>query len=121
MMKIVSVAIIFLALPVTVIAAPFCLVVPSGTPECIYYDGAACSRDANRQNGSCQTNPDEVRVPASRIGEYCLTMPNGTSSCGYVDPYVCGRDALAQKGACSRSAGAPPRAIPDPYAPNAGR
>ncbi len=103
------------------IAAPYCLVIPNGSPICQYVDGASCAADANRQNGSCQVNPNEVRLPTSRVGEYCLILPNGASRCGYADGNVCSRDALAQKGACTLSAGARTVRIPDDYAPNAGR
>lgn len=120
MLKIIAAA-IFLILPIGANAAPFCLALPNGTPQCIYYDGQSCSNDANRQNGSCQVNPAEVRVPSSRVGEYCLVMANGASRCGYADGNVCARDALAQKAACTRSAGALPRQLPDAFEPNAGR
>lgn len=121
MFKIVFASVILLSAPVSAMAAPFCLAMPSATPQCIYYDGTACSREANRQNGECQINPTEVKLPTSRVGDYCLVMPDGRASCGYADPNQCARDALAQKGACSRSAGALPKQVPDAYAPNAGR
>lgn len=121
MIKVVTAAAMLLALPLSAIAAPFCLAIPNGTPQCMYYDGAACAADANRQNGSCDVNPDEVHLPVSRIGEYCLVMPNGSSVCGYADGNQCAHDALMQKGACARSEGALPRQLPDAYAPNAGR
>ncbi len=121
MIKIALAAGMILGVPISAIAAPFCLVLPNGTPECIYVDGASCANDANRQNGSCQVNPAEVRLPTNRVGEYCLIMPDGTSTCGYADGNLCARDALRQKGACSLSAGATTERIPDPYAPNAGR
>lgn len=121
MIKFVTAAALFLIAPIGAMAAPFCLALATGTTECIYYDGAACARDAGRQNGSCQINPAQVSVPASRIGEYCLVLPSGYSTCGYADGTVCARDALLQKGSCSRSAGAPPQTLPDAYAPNAGR
>jgi hypothetical protein len=120
MLKLVTAAAIYLA-PIGAIAAPYCLVVPNGTPLCMYVDGATCSADAIRQNGSCQVNPAEVRLPASRVGEYCVIMPNGASTCGYSDGNSCARQALIQKGACELSAGATTERIPDPYAPNAGR
>lgn len=109
------------ALPVGAIAAPFCLVLPNSTPQCMYVDGATCARDAGRQNGSCQPNPAELRVPSSLIGNYCLVLPSGASTCGYADGNLCARDALIQKGACARSAGSLPQVLPNDYAPNAGR
>ncbi|MDB5399752.1 MAG: hypothetical protein JWQ55_1770 [Rhodopila sp.] len=121
MIKIATASALFFASSIGAIAAPFCLVIPNGTPQCIYVDGASCAADASRQNGSCQVNPAEVRLPASRVGEYCLIMPGGSSICGYSDGNVCSRDALRQKGACSLSAGATTVRIPDAYAPNAGR
>jgi hypothetical protein len=69
----------------------------------------------------CQVNPAEVRVPASRVGEYCVIMQNGASVCGYADGVVCTHDALRQKGACQLSAGSPPQQLPNDYNPNAGR
>jgi hypothetical protein len=121
MTKIFTAAAILLASTVGAIAAPFCLVIPNGTPECIYADGASCSADANRQNGSCQVNAAETRVPASRVGQYCLILPSGASICGWADGNECSREALIQKGACTLSAGATTVRIPDAYAPNAGR
>ena len=121
MIKIVTAAILLLATPVGAIAAPFCLAVPTGTPQCIYYDGAACSREAGRQNGVCQVNKKEVHLPVSRVGQYCLVMPDGSANCGYADGNLCSRDAIVQKGACSVSAGARPKQLPDAYDPNAGR
>lgn len=121
MIKFVTAAFVLLASPIGAIAAPFCLVLPLGGSECIYYDGAQCSRDANRQNGSCQTNPAEVQLPTSRVGDYCLVMPSGYATCGYSDGSVCSRDALLQKGACERSSGSGPKQVPDAYDPNAGR
>lgn len=120
MIKLVTAAAIFLA-PVGAIAAPYCLVIPNGTPMCMYVDGTTCAAEANRQNGACQVNPAEVHLPPSRVGEYCLVMPNGATVCGYADGNVCSREALRQKGACELSAGATTERIPDAYAPNAGR
>ena len=121
MLKIVTAAVLFLASPIGAMAAPFCLTFPNGTPECIYYDGASCAREAGRQNGSCQINPAEVQVPASLVGQYCLVMPAGASVCGYADGTLCARDALRQEGACVRSTGALPQQLPNAYNPNAGR
>jgi hypothetical protein len=121
MNKIVALAVVLLASPIAANAAPFCLVIPNGTPQCIYVDGASCAADAGRQNGACAVNPSEVKVASSRVGEYCLVLPSGYSTCGYADGNQCARDALLQKGACERSDGALPRQLPDAYAPNAGR
>jgi hypothetical protein len=121
MLRIVSVAALCLASPIGAIAAPFCMVIPNAAPQCMYYDGAQCAHDAARQNGSCDVNPAEVKVAASRIGDYCLVMPSGYSVCGYSDGTVCARDALLQKGACARAAGALPQQLPNAYDPNAGR
>jgi hypothetical protein len=121
MIKIVTAAAVLLVAPVGAIAAPFCLALPTGTPQCIYYDGASCAKDAGRQNGACIPNQAEVHVRPSRIGEYCLVMPSGYSTCGYADGNLCAKDAIEQKGACSRSEGALPQQLPNDYAPNAGR
>jgi hypothetical protein len=121
MIKVVVAAAAFLAAPIGAIAAPFCLVLPNGTPQCIYVDGASCAHDAGQQNGSCQINPAEMSLPASRVGAYCLIMPSGETRCGYADGAVCSRDALLQKGVCQLGAGTRTQRIPDDYAPNAGR
>ena len=120
MIKLITAA-VMLSAPVSAIAAPYCLVVPNGTPMCMYVDGATCAADAARQNGSCQVNTADVQLPASWVGEFCLVMPSGATSCGYSDGNECSRDALIQKGACELSTGARTERIPDAYAPNAGR
>jgi hypothetical protein len=121
MIKIVAAAAMVLASPIAAIAAPYCLLISNAAPQCMYYDGRDCARDAGRQNGSCIANPNEVHVAASQIGQYCVIVAGGYSTCGYADPNECARDALQQKGVCSRSSGAPPQQLPNAYDPNAGR
>ena len=36
MIKIVAAAVMVLAAPVVAMAAPFCLAIPNGTPQCLY-------------------------------------------------------------------------------------
>ena len=121
MIKIVTAAAMVLLSPIGALAAPFCLVIPNVAPQCMYYDGRECARDAQRQNGACDVNSKEVRVSASQIGQYCVVIAGGYSTCGYADGNVCAHDALQQNGVCTRSAGAPPRQLPDAFDPNAGR
>jgi hypothetical protein len=121
MIKIVTAAAMFLALPIGAIAAPFCLVIQGATPECIYTDGVTCSNEASRQNGACDVNPAEVTRPTTRVGDYCVVLPAGASRCGYADGNECSRDALIQKGACVQGADSRTTRIPDAYAPIAGR
>jgi hypothetical protein len=113
---------VWLSTPALAVAAPFCLNFNNGgTPECIYFDGAQCARDAARQNAECGVNGNDIKVPPSGSGTYCVVTVGGGSTCGYGDGGDCSRVALRQKGVCVKSEGTPPKAIPDPYAPNAGR
>jgi hypothetical protein len=121
MCKIVAAAVLLLVSSMGAMAAPFCLVIAGAAPMCIYVDGVQCAQQANRQNGSCEPNPSDVRLPTSRIGDYCLVLPGGYSHCGYGDGIVCARDALLQKGMCTKSAGALPQQLPNAFDPNAGR
>jgi hypothetical protein len=122
MCKIVAAAVLLLVSSMGAMAAPFCLLITGAAPMCIYVDGAECARQADRQNGACEPNESEVRLPTSRIGEYCLVLPGGYSHCGYEDGIVCAREALTQKGICTKkSAGASPQQLPNAYDPNAGR
>lgn len=121
MSKLAVAAILLASTTLSAVAAPFCLEVPGGTPQCIYVDGNECQTEANRQNGACQPNPTETSVPTSRIGEYCLLLPAGFTHCGYADGIACARDATQQHGVCTKSAGTIPQQLPDPFVPNAGR
>jgi hypothetical protein len=114
-------ALILMSTSLSAMAAPFCLDIPGGTPQCMYVDGNECQRDAVRQNGSCVPNPAVNSVPTSRIGEFCMILPIGFTHCGYSDGTACAQDALKQHGVCTKSAGTLPQQIPDPYVPNAGR
>ena len=76
-----------------VMAAPFCLAIPGGSPQCMYADGNQCQADANRQNGACVPNPAEARAPTSRVGEFCMILPIGFTQCGYADGIACAQDA----------------------------
>jgi hypothetical protein len=102
-------------------AAPFCLAVPGGSPQCMYVDGNQCAAEAARQNGSCIPNPAVGALPTSRVGEYCMILPIGFTHCGYADGLACARDALQQHGVCAKSEGTLPQQVPDPFVPNAGR
>lgn len=122
MNRIVVAMVFWLGTPVVTMAAPFCLIFNGGgTPECIYYDGAQCARDAVRQNAECGVNGQEIKVPPSGTGTYCVVIVSGGSTCGYGDGTDCSRVAQQQKGVCVKSEGTPPKITPDPYAPNAGR
>jgi hypothetical protein len=107
------------------VAAPFCLILPGGGSQCIYYDGAACARDANRAtNATCSLNPNEVRLSRVANSDYCLVTAQGVSVCGYSDQNTCSHDALLQHGACVKGGGLTrpqPQQVPNDYAPNAGR
>ncbi len=121
MRKLAAVAILFASTSVSAMAAPFCLQITGAAPMCMYADGNQCQQDATRQNGACIPNPAEMKVPASRIGEYCMMLPIGFTHCGYADGNTCALDARAQRGVCTKSAGTIPQQIPDPFVPNAGR
>jgi hypothetical protein len=114
-------AVILMGMPLSAMGAPFCLAIPGAAPLCMYVDGNQCQADATRQNGACQLNPAEARMPASHIGEYCMLLPIGFTHCGYADGNACARDALRQHGVCAKSAGTLPPQVPDPFNPNAGR
>ena len=106
-------------------AAPFCLTQPGGGTQCIYYDGAACARDANRAtDATCGLNPREVRLPRVASRQYCMVTAQGAAVCGYTDQNTCSHEALLQHGACVRGGGTAqpsPQQVPNDYAPNAGR
>ena len=121
MSKLAVAAVLLVSTSLSAMAAPFCLVVPGGTPQCMYVDGNQCQADANRQNGACVPNPAENVLPTSRVGEFCMILPIGFTHCGYADGIACAQDALKQHGVCAKSAGSLPQQVPDPFAPNAGR
>jgi len=121
MFKVLPVIVMLGAMPIAASAAPFCLTISGTNPQCIYNDGNACEREAGRQNGACEINPAEIKLPTSRVGEFCVITAGHAAQCGYADGTSCARDARQQQGACAKGAGSLPRAIPDPYDTNAGR
>jgi hypothetical protein len=119
-MRVLSTAVALLSLSsVTAFAAPFCMVITGTSPLCMYYDGTQCAKDAARQNGACEPNPNELRAATSNYGDYCMVTPEGASRCGYSDGTICSRDALIQKGVCTKAAGTGPKVRPDQYDTNA--
>jgi hypothetical protein len=121
MKKLAVAAIILVSTSLSAVAAPYCLTIPGATPQCMYVDGNQCQADAVRQNGACEVNSAEARMPASRMGEYCMMLPIGYTHCGYADGIACAKDALQQHGVCAKSAGTGAPQVPDPFNPNAGR
>ncbi len=121
MNKLAVAAALLVSTSLSAMAAPFCLEIPGGTPQCIYVDGNECQVQANRQNGACVPNVAETTLPTSRVGEFCMILPIGFTHCGYADGIACAQDALKQHGVCTKSAGTLPQQVPDPFVPNAGR
>lgn len=96
------------------LAAPFCMQTQSIPPQCIYFDASNCRRDAQRQQGFCVVNPQEVTL-APGTGAYCLIGSGGAASCDFQDIRDCSREAAHQNAVCVQ---APPQAagnIPNPY------
>ena len=104
------VAFVFLIGPRKSEAAPFCLSTLGIAPQCLYYDADICRRDALKQGGSCEPNPEETRVGYGS-GQYCLVISQGASLCSYFDRDSCEIDARRQHGACyfdtQKATGAP--------------
>ncbi len=121
MSKLAVAAVLLVSTSFSAMAAPFCLEVPGGTPQCMYVDGNECQADAARQNGACVPNVTESALPSSRVGEFCMILPVGFTHCGYADGIACAQDALKQHGVCTKSAGSLRQQVPDPFVPNAGR
>jgi hypothetical protein len=116
-----------LTLPMSAMAAPFCVSTQGLPPECIYFDAASCTQRATQMNGNCTINPNEpggIRLTPS-IGHYCLITGGGASLCIYVDQSDCLRDAARQRGGgCILAGRLPESPAPDPFRnmrpPNAG-
>jgi hypothetical protein len=97
----------------TAMAARFCLQNQSLPPQCIYDDATECTREANRQGGSCTVNQAQVALP-NGIGQYCVVLSAGVASCSYGDRDTCTQAASRQGGICAVSARVAPYKAPDP-------
>ncbi len=104
----------FSTVPLTAVAAPFCVQTQAVPPQCIFYDAALCNQRATQLGGLCSVNAKEVRVSAG-LGHYCLITSSLVSSCIYADRNDCQRDALQQRGACVDTPSRPESPAPDPY------
>jgi hypothetical protein len=113
MIKAVGFLILLIIAPHCAPAAPVCLAIPGGaTPRCIYYDAAACMRDAGWQHGTCQINPEETMgLP----GAFCVVGQGGVQTCGYADANICVREAVRQNGTCAPAATDVRPVAPDVY------
>lgn len=108
------VVLFMLAVPLPVLAAPYCVQTQAVPLQCMYTDPASCNTRAAQMGGSCTVNPGEVHVSAG-LGHYCLLTAGMVSSCIYADHEGCAREALHQQGVCIEAPGRPESPGPDPY------
>jgi len=92
--------------PHAAMAAPFCMNLLGGAPQCIYYDAGECQKDSAKQGATCLPKPESGRTQSagSGSGQYCLALSSGATICSYYDFASCNRDAAKQNGACFHDA-----------------
>lgn len=96
------------AITCSAMAAPYCLQIFGVSPQCIYGDVRACSREAARQHGNCTFNPGEIKAPASAAARFCMVFDGPGFDCSYVDRRTCDAQAPARGGICvDRTPGQP--------------
>jgi hypothetical protein len=95
-------------------AAPFCVQSGAVPPQCLYFDAASCDARARQMNGSCTTNPAELRVSPGP-GHFCLITSGPVSSCLYFDGASCDVEAKRQHGVCIEQPARSESPPPDPY------
>ena len=105
---------VFLALPLPAIAAPFCVETQAVPPQCIYFDANSCNQRAKQMGGQCSANQQEVQASAG-LGHYCLLTSSRVSLCIYTDRSNCDRDAQRQQGVCVQATTLPESPGADPY------
>jgi hypothetical protein len=99
----------------TALAAPFCVENQALPPQCNYYDATECQKDAVRQGGVCDANPQQIALQPG-IGQYCVVSSEGASSCVYSDRGTCMAAAARLGGAYTAAPTVAPSRAPDPYA-----
>ena len=105
---------VLLAVPLPVLASPFCVQTQSIPAQCMYVDAAQCNARAAQLGGTCTVNPTEVHV-APGLGHFCLLTSGLVSSCAYADREGCDREARHQQGVCVQAPGRPESPGPDPF------
>ncbi|WP_119422671.1 hypothetical protein [Desertibaculum subflavum] len=93
-------------------AAPFCLQATGVPPQCLFYDVAACRRQALRMNAVCGLNPKELMPPAT--GQRFCQVENGpVIQCLYPDRRSCDAATARRGGICIDAGDAASRPDPD--------
>lgn len=106
--------ILLAAAPAPTLAAPFCIQSQSLPPQCNYYDASECEKDAAKQGGYCNANPENARI-VPNVGQYCMVTSGGATSCVYADRQSCMADAAREGGACTDAPELAPYRAPNPY------
>lgn len=103
---------LLMASPRPVSAAPFCLQISGVPPQCMFYDVAACRRQAERMNAVCALNPDELMPPPG--GQRFCQVSNGpVIQCLFPDRRSCDAATARSGGICIDGGDATARPDPD--------
>jgi hypothetical protein len=103
-----------LAIPLPVVAAPFCVQTQAIPPQCIYFDAESCNDRAREMGGTCSVNTAEAHISAG-LGHYCLFTSAQVSACIYPDRGACDAEAQHQHGVCVAEPNPSESPTPDPY------
>lgn len=107
-----------LAMPISAMAAPYCLQNQALPPQCIYDDPGDCARNATKQGGTCSVNSKETTLRTG-FGNYCVVSSNGAANCFYHDRQTCTTAAQQAHGMCTEAPAAPGAPTPFVADPNA--
>ena len=99
-------------LPAAAEAAPFCLQATGVPPQCLFYDVAACRKQAQRMNAVCGLNPKEM-IPPPAGQRFCQVDNGPVIQCMFVDRRSCDASSARTGGICIDAGDASSRPDPD--------
>jgi hypothetical protein len=93
-------------------AAPFCLQATGVPPQCLFFDVAACRKQAQRMNAVCGLNPKEL-MPTTVGQRFCQVNNGPVIQCMFADRRACDAATARTGGICIDAGDASSRPDPD--------
>lgn len=83
----------------TASSAPFCVEAEGLSPECWYHDVRSCRQEAQKRNGHCSVNVDEV-VVLDQGAPFCIVDSGMMPVCAFQGGESCHEEAAKRNAVC---------------------
>lgn len=85
--------------PSEAFSAPFCIEVQGLPLECLYYDIGSCKQEAEKRDGYCSVNTEEIAL-TDQGAPYCIIDSSMMPICAFQGGESCNEEAAKRNAVC---------------------